>query len=141
MTVPLPGVEVAAPVEGRFEEILRPEALELVARLQRAFNPRRQELLERRSTRRSRLAAGESLDFLTETRSVREDDWSVAPAPPDLQDRRVEITGPTERKMVINALNSGASGFMADFEDSNSPTWENLIGGQANLIDAIDGSI
>src|SRR5437764_7504133 len=81
------------------------------------------------------------LDFLSETREVREGDWQVAPVPPPLQDRRVEITGPTDRKMVINALNSGARGFMADFEDALSPTWSNLVGGQVNLIDAIEGTI
>jgi malate synthase len=141
MSVDVSGVEIRGPVEGRAREILSPEALEFVATLHRGFEPRRRELLAARAERRRRLDGGASLDFLTDTREVREDDWTVAPAPADLQDRRVEITGPTDRKMVINALNSGASGFMADFEDSNAPTWENIVGGQANLIDAIERTI
>jgi malate synthase len=135
------GVEVLGPVEGRFGEILTPEALAFVAALQREFDGRRKELLARRAERQAEIDAGGSLDFLPETRTVREGDWRVAPAPADLQDRRVEITGPTDRKMVINALNSGARGFMADFEDANSPTWQNQVGGQVNLRDAIDGAI
>src|SRR3954470_8070811 len=135
------GVEIHAPVSGRMEEVLTPDALEFVAGLHREFEPRRQELLQRRAERRAELDAGGTLDFLDETREIRQGDWSVAPAPADLQDRRVEITGPTQRKMVINALNSGARGFMADFEDSNSPTWKNMIGGHVNLIDAIEGTI
>ena len=135
------GVEVRGPVEGRAGEILVPEALELVGSLERELGPRREELLERRRERQARLDRGESLDFLPETRAVREGDWRVSPAPDDLRRRRVEITGPTRAKMVINALNSGADGFMADFEDSNSPTWRNMIEGQANLIEAIDRRI
>jgi len=124
------------------EEILSDEALAFVADLQRTFGGRREELLGRRADRQQRLLAGELPDFLEETRSVREDaSWRVAEAPPDLQDRRVEITGPTDRKMVINALNSGARVFMADFEDANSPTWSNVVDGQRNLIDAIERTI
>jgi malate synthase len=126
----------------RDEEILSGGALELLADLQRTFGARRQELLAARTARQEWLLAGETPDFLEETRAIREDpDWRVAEAPPDLQDRRVEITGPTDRKMVINALNSGARVFMADFEDANSPTWSNLIEGQRNMTDAIEKSI
>ena len=134
-------VEVRGPRQDRFEEVLTREALSLVARLHREFDATRRELLERRAMRQAELDAGGSLDFLDATRDIREGDWSVASAPQDLQDRRVEITGPTDRKMIINALNSGARGFMADFEDSNSPTWSNMIGGQVNLLDAVRGSI
>src|SRR6478735_930229 len=126
----------------RDDEILSGDALAFVADLQRTFGARREELLDARTARQARLLAGELPDFLEETRSVREDDsWRVAEAPPDLQDRRVEITGPTDRKMVINALNSGARVFMADFEDANSPTWSNLIEGQRNMVDAIERTI
>jgi malate synthase len=135
------GVDVRGPVEGRFAEILTPEAIEFVASLQREFNSAREDLLERRVERQAEIDAGGSLDFLAETREVREGDWRVAPTPADLQNRRVEITGPTDRKMVINALNSGARGFMADFEDANSPTWENQVGGHVNLIEAIEHTI
>src|SRR5437764_11531551 len=124
-----------------FEAVLTDDALGFVAALHERFDDRRRELLDRRAERRKRLAAGETLDFLPDTEAIREDDWKVAPAPPPLQDRRVEITGPTERKMVINALNSGARGFMADFEDSNSPTWQNMIEGHVNLTDAIERTI
>jgi malate synthase len=134
-------VDVKAPVEGRMKEVLSPDALEFVAKLQREFNPRREELLGRRHERQRRLDAGEMPGFLEETRSVRDGEWRVAPVPNDLQDRRVEITGPTDRKMVINALNSGARIFMADFEDANSPTWRNMVEGQANLTDAIERRI
>jgi malate synthase len=132
------GIEIKAQVENGFDEVLTDEALSFVAELHNRFDDRRRELLQRRAERRARFAAGEMLDFLPDTKDVREGDWQVAPAPPKLQDRRVEITGPTERKMVINALNSGARGFMADFEDANSPTWENMIQGQINLTQAID---
>ena len=141
MATALEGVEVRGPVEGRFAEILTREALDFVAGLQREFNPTRERLLRKRPERQAEIDAGGSLDFLPATRGVREGEWRVAPVPADLQDRRVEITGPTDRKMVINALNSGARGFMADFEDANSPLWKNMVGGQANLIDAIDGTI
>jgi malate synthase len=139
--VDVTGVEIHAPVEGRMDEVLTEAALSFVAGLQRRFGPTRASLLHRRAERRAELEAGGSLDFLPETRELREGDWSVSPPPPALQDRRVEITGPTERKMVINALNSGARGFMADFEDSNSPTWRNMIEGHVNLTDAIKGTI
>jgi malate synthase len=135
------GVEIRGPVEDRAEEILTAEALELVARLHRTFDATRRELLARRSERQARLDAGELPDFLPATRDVREGEWQVAAVPDALQDRRVEITGPVERKMMINALNSGARMFMADFEDANSPTWRNVIDGQINLKDAVEGSI
>jgi malate synthase len=122
--------------------ILTPEALAFVADLQREFGPARLKLLAARTERQERIAAGELPDFLAETSAVRDDpDWRVAAAPQDLLDRRVEITGPVDRKMVINALNSGARMFMADFEDSNAPTWRNCLEGQANLIDAVDRTI
>jgi malate synthase len=124
-----------------FEEVLTPDALEFVAELQRRFGPRRQELLELRAQRRERLRGGEMLDFLPETKEIREGNWKVATAPEDLQQRWVEITGPTERKMTINALNSGADGFMADFEDANAPTWRNMVEGHINLRDAIERTI
>ncbi|MDP9341248.1 MAG: malate synthase A [Actinomycetota bacterium] len=130
-------VEVRGRPGDRFEEILTGEALELVAALQREFGGRRAELLQARGERQARLDAGERPDFLPGTKSVREGDWRVAPAPADLEDRRVEITGPTDRKMMINALNSGARVFMADFEDANSPTWANMAGGQVNLAEAV----
>ena len=131
------GVEIRAPMKPGFEAILTPEALALVARLHRGFNARRKELLAKRVERAARLDAGERPDFLAETKHVREGDWTIAPVPKDLQCRRVEITGPVERKMIINALNSGADSYMTDFEDSNSPNWDNQITGQINLIDAI----
>ncbi len=124
-----------------YEEVLTPDALDFVAELQRRFGPTREELLRARAERRERLAGGGTLDFLEATREIREADWLVAPAPVDLAQRWVEITGPTERKMTINALNSGADGFMADFEDANAPTWRNMVEGHINLRDAIDGTI
>ncbi|HEY3019103.1 MAG TPA: malate synthase A [Solirubrobacteraceae bacterium] len=135
------GVELTRPPEGRQAEVLSGEALAFAAELERRFGARRRELLQARAQRRARWAAGETLDFLPETREVREGDWSVAPPAPGLEDRRVEITGPVDRKMIINALNSGARGFMADFEDSLSPTWANVAGGHVNLADAIEGTI
>ena len=134
------GVTLDGPSEG-YEEILTTEALELVARLHREFNPRRLELLARRERRQAAFDAGELPAFPSETAHVREGDWQVASAPSDLDDRRVEITGPVERKMMINALNSGARVFMADLEDANSPTWRNVIQGQLNLRDAVRGTI
>jgi malate synthase len=134
-------VELNGPVSGRAAEVLTPEALEFVAGLQREFGTRRLELLKLRAERQARLDAGEMPDFLPSTKSVRESEWKVAPAAKDLQDRRVEITGPTDRKMLINALNSGARVFMADFEDANTPTWANLVEGQVNLIDAIERTL
>jgi malate synthase len=127
--------------EDRYEDILTDDALNLVAELQRELGPRREELLAARHERQAERDQGALPDFLEETKGVRDGEWQVAPPPDDLRDRRVEITGPTDRKMVINALNSGANGFMADFEDSNSPTWANMFGGQRNLRDAIDGTI
>ena len=123
------------------EQVLTSEALAFVQELHRRFEPTRRELLAARGDRRSALARGAVLDSLPETREVRDGDWQVAPAPADLEQRWVEITGPTDRKMVINALNSGADGFMADFEDANAPTWRNMVEGQVNLRDAIDGTI
>ncbi|HEY3212071.1 MAG TPA: malate synthase A [Actinomycetota bacterium] len=128
-------------MEPRFDEILTDGALAFVVGLQRGFGRRRAELLVARAERQARLDEGERPDFLEATRSVREGDWRVAPAPPDLRDRRVEITGPTDRKMVINALNSGARCFMADLEDANAPTWSNMVEGQINVADAIRGTI
>ena len=135
------GVEIQAPVEGRGADIVSPEAIAFVAELHRKFNPRRLELLRRRTERQARFDRGDDLDFLAPTRDVRDGSWAIAPVPEDLQDRRVEITGPTDRKMVINALNSGAKCFMADFEDANVPTWGNLVDGQANLFDAVRRTI
>jgi malate synthase len=136
------GVELTRAVPQGGEAVLTEAALTFVADLHREFDPRRSELLARRAERQAELAAGALPDFLAETSGVRDDpDWRVAPAPRDLRDRRVEITGPVERKMVINALNSGAKVFMADFEDANSPTWENCVLGQQNLIDAVERTI
>ncbi len=123
------------------EAVLTPEALAFVSALAGEFTPRVVELLGKRRERQARFDAGERPDFLAETAAVRESDWTVAPLPSDLLDRRVEITGPTDRKMVINALNSGASVFMADFEDSTTPTWDNLVGGQRNLQEAVRRTI
>jgi malate synthase len=131
-------VEVKGAVEGRFAEIVTPEALDFLAELHRRFDATRKELLAKRAERQARFDAGENPDFLPETSSIREDaSWRVAPVPEDLQDRRVEITGPTDRRMVINALNCGARVFMADFEDANTPTWANMVDGQVNLKDAV----
>jgi malate synthase len=135
------GIEIRAEISPAFSEILTPEALALVAKLHRRFESRRQELLAKRAARVARLDAGERPDFLAETTSVRDGDWTIAPLPKDLLCRRVEITGPVDRKMVINALNSGADSFMADFEDSNTPNWSNQIQGQINMRDAIRRTI
>ena len=135
------GAEIAAAAAPRQDEVLTPETIEFVAELERRFGARRLELLQARDERQERLDQGELPDFLPETRDVRESDWMIEPVPAGLQDRRVEITGPTDRKMVINALNSGAKMFMADFEDANSPTWANMVEGQANLVDAIERTI
>ena len=131
------GIEVLGPRRPRFDEILTPQALEFVALLHRELGAERERLLARRAERQAEFDAGALPDFLPETRAVREADWRVAPYPADLADRRVEITGPTDPKMVINALNSGARVFMADFEDANTPTWENMIGGQLTLVEAV----
>ncbi len=135
------GAELAGAAAPRADEVLTPEAVAFVVELERRFGPRRLELLAARAERQERLDAGELPDFLPETREIREGDWTIEPAPEPLRDRRVEITGPTDRKMVINALNSGARMFMADFEDANSPTWANMVEGQANLTDAIERTI
>jgi malate synthase len=135
------GVEVRGEMLPAFEEILTYDALAFVAKLQREFGGRRAESLRRREERQAALDRGEELDFLPETQHIRDGDWTCAPIPADLQDRRVEITGPTDRKMVINALNSGAKMFMADFEDANAPNWRNMIEGQINLRDAIRRTI
>ena len=140
-TVDIAGVEITGPEVERSEEVLTPDALELVALLHRELDGRRRELLGRREQRQAELDEGGTLDFLEETREVREGDWTVSPPPPALRKRWVEITGPTNAKMVINALNSGSTGFMADFEDANSPTWANMVVGQANLMDAIRGTL
>ena len=134
-------VEFVIPASGRYAEILTPEAVAFVVGLQRTFNERRKELLEARAARQKRLDAGERPDFLKETKGIRESEWTVAPLPADLLDRRVEITGPVDRKMIINALNSGAKVFMADFEDSTTPTWDNVMEGQLNLRDAVRRTI
>jgi len=123
------------------DRVLSPAAIAFVEDLTRRFRPRIEELLTRRRAAQERLNHGERLDFLADTAEVRRSEWRVAPIPGDLQDRRVEITGPVDRKMIINALNSGASVFMADFEDANSPTWTNVVGGQANLMDAVRRTI
>src|SRR5271169_13072 len=134
-------VEFVAPTTGRYAEILTPEAVAFVVGLQRTFNEQRKELVQARVARQKRLDAGERPDFLKETKKIRESEWAVAPLPADLLDRRVEITGPVDRKMIINALNSGAKVFMADFEDSTTPTWDNVMEGQINLRDAVRRTI
>lgn len=131
------GIQINAALKPGFESILTADALSLVARLHRAFETRRRELLARRTQLAAAMDAGARPDFLPETRKIREADWRIAPIPADLECRRVEITGPVDRKMVINALNSGADAYMADFEDSNTPNWDNQITGQINLIDAV----
>ncbi len=138
---PPSGITVTAPVTPEFSRILTPQALAFLARLQREFGERRDQLLARRAQRQRALDAGERFDFLPETAAIRAADWTVAPCPADLADRRVEITGPVERKMAINALNSGANVFMADFEDSLTPTWTSLLQGQINLRDAVRRTI
>lgn len=140
LTLPA-GMEITGEIKPGYEQILTPEALALVAKLDRAFSSRRQELLAARTARALRLDAGERPDFLAETANIRSGDWKIAPIPKALECRRVEITGPVERKMVINAFNSGADSYMTDFEDSNSPVWDNQISGQINLRDAIRKTI
>jgi malate synthase len=136
------GIEVLGPPGDRFEEILTPDALGLIAVLHREFAGQRANLLGARALRQDELAAGGTLDFLTGTAAVRDDrSWRVAPPAPGLVDRRVEITGPTDRKMTINALNSGANVWLADFEDANTPLWENMVAGHLNLCDALDRTI
>jgi malate synthase len=136
------GVEITGAIKDRYDEILTPEAVALVVRLQRELIHRRAELLAARARRQQELIAGAMLDFLPDTEQVRVDrTWRVAPPAPGLVDRRVEITGPTDQKMTINALNSGAKVWLADFEDANTPLWENMVGGQLNLKDALDRKI
>ncbi len=136
------GVELTGPVAERHDEILTPDALGFLGTLQREFGTRRLELLAKRVERQKELTAGGTLDFLPDGADVRHDDtWRVADPAPGLEDRRVEITGPTDRKMTINALNSGAKVWLADFEDANTPLWENMVGGQLNLRDALDRTI
>jgi len=132
------GVDVTGPVHDRYHEMLTPEALAFLAELHRSFDARRRELLARRDERDAQLQAGAMLDFLDETKDIREGDWRVADPAPGLVDRRVEITGPTDAKMTINALSSGAKVWLADHEDANTPLWENVIEGQLNLRDAIE---
>lgn len=135
------GLEVKGELLPGYEAVLSPEALRFLVELHRLFNDRRRELLLRRAARQQAIDKGQLPDFLPETAHIRSADWQVAPLPADLLDRRVEITGPVDRKMIINALNSGAKVFMADFEDSNTPSWDNNIQGQINLTDAINRSI
>src|SRR5216684_139450 len=135
------GIEVRGERRAEWDEILSADALAFVADLHRTFNPRREGLLASREARKLRIDAGELPDFLPETKDIREGDWTVAKIPADLLDRRVEITGPVDRKMIINALNCGAEVFMADFEDSNSPTWSNNLDGHVNLRDAVNRTI
>jgi malate synthase len=135
------GIEIRGPVTDAFARILTPQALQFLAGMSRQFEARRQELLARRVARQRELDAGRFPDFLPETAGIRAKEWTVAPIPADLQDRRVEITGPVDRKMIINALNCGANVFMADFEDANSPAWANNIEGHINLRDAVRRTI
>ena len=135
------GVEIRGPIPDEFAQILTPEAVAFVAKLSRRFSGRVDELLATRAERQERINAGELPDFLPETREVRESEWKISPIPDDLQDRRVELTGPPDRKMTINALNSGASCWMADFEDANCPTWHNMLESQLNMKEAIERTI
>ncbi|MEO5699680.1 MAG: malate synthase A [Casimicrobiaceae bacterium] len=132
-----PGIEITGTITPAFAEILTPEAVAFAAKLQRAFSHRRDALLARRAQRQADFDKGVLPDFLPETRAIRDGDWTCAPVPADIQDRRVEITGPVDRKMIVNALNSGAQVFMADFEDANTPRWDNILQGHINLRDAI----
>src|SRR5437879_1137105 len=136
-----PGLEVLGPVTGEQADILSPSALDFFAQLHREFNPRRLELLRQRELRQEDLDRGEMPRLPPETQSIRDTEWRVMPVPKDLQNRRVEITGPVDRKMVINALNSGANCYMADFEDAHSPTWSGTLDGQVNVRDAVRGTI
>src|ERR1700732_2937392 len=142
MKLQLPdGVVVTGEISPGASQILTHDALNLIAKVHREFNTRRIELLERREQRQGQLDAGKRPDFLPETAAIREGDWLAAPIPADLQDRRVEITGPTDRKMIINALNSGAKVLMADFEDATSPVFDNMVEGQGNLKNRWAGKI
>ncbi len=135
------GINVRGKISVEYAEILTTEALDFIAMLQRRFGADWERLLKLREATQQQLDGGWRPHFLSETEALRNSDWKIAPVPPDLQDRRVEITGPTERKMIINALNSGANAFMADFEDANSPTWDNMVSGQINLRDAVNRTI
>jgi malate synthase len=141
MSTQTTGIQVVGVLKAQYDEILTPEALNFIEELERKFGKRRIELLQYRENRQKEIDNGKLPDFLPETKHIRNGDWTIAPLPHDLQDRRVEITGPTDRKMVINALNSGAKLFMADCEDATSPTWENIIEGQINLRDAVNRTI
>ncbi len=142
LATPATAIEFHAPIAPRYAPILTPEAIDFLAPSSASSTPRRRkQLLAARISRQAALDAGNKPDFLPETLPIREKNWSIAPLPADLQDRRVEITGPVDRKMIINALNSGARVFMADFEDSTTPTWENLLDGQLNLRDAVRRTI
>ncbi|GMU72388.1 MAG: malate synthase [Burkholderiales bacterium] len=132
-----PGIDITGRITSEYAEVLTPSALAFAAKLERAFGPRRAELMALRAARQAEFDAGKLPDFLPETRAVREGNWTCAPVPADIVDRRVEITGPVDRKMIVNALNSGANVFMADFEDANTPRWDNNVQGQINLRDAI----
>src|SRR5579863_1091560 len=134
-------LEVTGPVLDAYRQILTTDALEFLAHAAKRFEGRRLQLLESRAVRQRELDSGKMPNFLEETAGIRQQDWTVAAIPKDLNDRRIEITGPVDRKMIINALNSGASVFMADFEDANSPTWQNNIDGQLNLRDTVNGTI
>jgi len=134
-------IKILGRITPEFASIVTPEALAFVEKLERKFGARRKELLAKRAARQKEFDAGALPDFLNETKKIRESEWVISPQPKDMLDRRVEITGPTDRKMVINALNSGASTFMADFEDANCPTWFNMIDGQVNLRDAVRRNI
>src|ERR1700751_3648918 len=145
MTMPkpadIPGVGLLAPITESHAGILSPEAIDFIVDLQRTFNVRRKDLLNAREERQKRLDAGERPNFLEETRSIRESEWTGAPMPTDIIDRRVEITGPVDRKMIINALNSGAMIFMANLKNSNTPKWKTLLDGNINLRNAVRRSI
>ncbi|MCC3355488.1 malate synthase A [Bacillus sp. REN16] len=141
MSIQTSGIQITGKMNEQFEKILTPQALNFIEKLERNFGERRKHLLEKRQQRQEEIDNGIMPTFLTETEQIRKGDWTVAPIPKDLQDRRVEITGPVDRKMIINALNSGAKVFMADFEDANAPTWKNVIEGQINLRDAVRRTI
>src|SRR6267154_3471038 len=141
MASPMVQIQITAPVTEAHKSVLSTEAVAFLKKLSSTFEDRRQQCLAQRRERQGRLDRGELPDFLSETESVRKAEWSVASIPKDLLDRRVEITGPVDRKMIINALNCGAQVYMADFEDANSPTWANCVTGQANLLDAVRRTI
>lgn len=141
MSTQTTGIEIVGSIKPGYEEILTAEALNFIEELERKFGPRRKELLQLRQKRQEEINQGKLPDFLPETEHIRNGDWTISPLPDDLRDRRVEITGPTDRKMIINALNSGAKIFMADCEDATSPTWENIVEGQINLRDAVNRTI